>query len=90
MAPAPLPHLYHTSFRSERLPLEALGARLATHPSVAAALAAARRAGGPAAAAAASGGGGVRPAEYVCQFSYNHRSMALEPLPQPLLQPHQQ
>lgn len=87
MAPAPLPHLYHTTFRSERLPLEALGARLATHPSVAAALAAARRAGGLAAAGSSSGGG--RPAEYVCQFSYNHRSMALEPLPQPLMQQQQ-
>ncbi|GIL83890.1 hypothetical protein Vretifemale_12632, partial [Volvox reticuliferus] len=80
MAPAPLPHLYRTSFRNERVPLEALGRRLRVYNSAAAAAAAAT---GMAAASAdithadGSGAAATAPPQFVCQFSYEHRTMSL-------------
>ncbi|GLI60070.1 hypothetical protein VaNZ11_002101, partial [Volvox africanus] len=80
MAPAPLPHLYRTAFRNERVPLEALGRRLRVHNSIAAAAAAALEVATASADATYADGGGVAatvPLQFICQFSYDHRTMSL-------------
>lgn len=89
LAPAPLPQLFRSAFRSERLPLAALSTRLTVHTSAAAAAAAAAVAAAatppqhmssPRGSAQQQGqqqGQQQQGRQFVCQFAYDHRTTSL-------------